>query len=84
MNIFEVERWDAMLNGVVPLSSTPQIELGWLAYLGPSYRCTCLSGYTDLEWVLAEWLWGPRASALTKSSTSGACNEEGCGLLADS
>jgi hypothetical protein len=32
----------------VYLSSTP-LTMGWLADLGPSYRCTCLSGYTNLE-----------------------------------
>ena len=30
--------------------------MGRLADLGPSYRCTCQSGYTDLEWVLARQL----------------------------
>ena len=30
----------------------PTVGLGgWLAYLGPSYWCACLSGYTDLGWM---------------------------------
>jgi len=27
------------------------LKVGWLAYSGPSYWCTCLSGYTDLGWI---------------------------------
>ena len=42
------------LNGkpFLSFSSMPP-TMGWLAYLGPSYRCTCPSGYTDLEWILS-------------------------------
>lgn len=32
-------------------SSMP-LTLGWLAYPGPSYGCTCQSGYTNLEQIL--------------------------------
>ena len=73
-------KWESIVNAL--LSSMP-LTMGWLADLGPSYRCTCLSGYTDLEWVLARQLWS-LLLCLSKSSTSGVCNGEGCGLLADS
>jgi hypothetical protein len=82
--VFEVERGDAALHSVVPLSSTLLIQWdGWLildrVIDAPVYQAILTwDGYWPSAYEVV------RASVLTKSSTSGARNEEGCGLLADS
>jgi hypothetical protein len=42
----EVERTTCATKFNVSVKYTS--TMGWLASLGPSYRCTCLPGYTDL------------------------------------
>jgi hypothetical protein len=42
----------------LPLCPVGLKPVGGLADLGPSYGYACLSGYTNLEWVLARQFWG--------------------------
>ena len=71
------------------LSST--LLNGRLAFLGPSYRYTCSSGYTDLGKIEARAAGGAYLGFLCsdQSNTVLCCDmlfamTEGCGLLADS
>jgi hypothetical protein len=51
---------------IICLSS--RLQVGWLAFIRPSYRCTCLTGYTDLE-MEAEHFESLDAFLLIQSST---------------
>jgi hypothetical protein len=83
--VFEVERVrDAVLHSAAPLSSRPLMKRdGWLTLDRvidtPVYQATLTWNRYWPSNCEAPWV-----SVLTKSSTSGTRDEEGCGLLADS
>lgn len=51
---------------------------GRLAFLGPNHRCTCLTGFTGLEWS------EPGSYGLLSQVHLVLAMKEECGLLADS